>query len=94
MSALAAIIQLVGAAVYVANNKALPLLALSGRYAAGNPDERSLLVAAGEALLAQGEDFTAGSFPGFFLSGAASVLIGTGCGGDEAEGGDGARLVV
>jgi hypothetical protein len=77
LAGLAAIVQIVGASVYVANNKALPLLSLSGRHAAaGSPDERSLLLAAGEALLAQGEDFTAGSFPGFLLSAAASLLIG------------------
>jgi hypothetical protein len=77
IAALAASVQLVGAAVYVANNKALSMRALSQRYAAAAGDhERSIVVAAGEAQLAQGEDFTPGSFPGLFLSGLANMLIG------------------
>jgi hypothetical protein len=76
-AALASLVQFVGVAVYVANNKTLPLLALSKRHAIATDDgERSRLVTAGEALLAQGEDFTPGTFPGFLLTGVAGVLMG------------------
>ena len=67
-AALAAIVLFVGATIYIANNAALPMLALSGQYAvAASESERSALVAAGQALLARSEDFTPGSFTGFFL---------------------------
>jgi hypothetical protein len=76
-AALAAILSFIGAAVYVANNKALPMLALSDRYAAASTDvERAQLAATGQAMLAQGEDFTPGSFAGFFLSEVAGIVMG------------------
>jgi hypothetical protein len=79
---LALLVFLVGAAIYVANNPALPMWALSARYAAATADaERSLLAAAGEAILARGEDFTPGGFLGLFLTelaglGMALVMLG------------------
>jgi hypothetical protein len=77
LAALATVVQLVGAAVYIANNAALPLLFLSRRHAAATTDaDRSRLVAAAEARLARGEDFTPGALPGFLLTGMASVLMG------------------
>ena len=76
-AALAAILSLIGAAVYTANNKALPMLALSDRYAAASTDdERARLAATGQAMLAQGEDFTPGSFMGFFLTEIAGIVMG------------------
>ncbi|HZW04157.1 MAG TPA: hypothetical protein VFF68_09535 [Anaerolineaceae bacterium] len=74
-AALAGIVLLFGAAVYTANNQALPMLALSGQYAAAGEAGRELLTGAGAALLAQGEDFTPGSFPGFFFCLLANGLM-------------------
>lgn len=76
-AALAAILSFIGAAVYAANNKALPMLALSDRYAAASTDaERARLAATGQAMLAQGEDFTPGSFMGFFFTEVAGIVMG------------------
>jgi len=76
-AALAVALQLIGVAVYIANNRAIAMLALSRRFAAAaTDDERVALVAAGEAHLVRGEDFTPGSFPGLFLAGVASTLMG------------------
>lgn len=62
--------------VYVSNNAAIPLLVLSQKYALATTDvQRSILAAAGEAALSRGEDFTAGSFIGIFLSGFAAICI-------------------
>jgi hypothetical protein len=74
---LAAILSFIGEAVYTANNKALPMLALSNRYAAASTDaERAQLATTGQAMLAKGEDFTPGSFAGFFLTEVAGIVMG------------------
>ena len=76
-AALATILSCVGAAVYTANNKALPMLALSEKYAAASTDtEKAQLAAAGQAMLAEGEDFTPGSFMGFFLTEVGGIIMG------------------
>jgi hypothetical protein len=74
-AALALIIFLIGATVYLAKNTAFPMLALSGKYV-DTPveDQRSLLVA-GEALLAQAESHTPGTFVGFLYTEISSILI-------------------
>lgn len=75
-AALAMILSLAGMAIYISNNAAVPMLVLSGKYAAAATDvQRSLLAAAGEAILARGEDFTPGAFIGFFLGEIASLTI-------------------
>jgi len=75
-AALALIVSLLGTAVYLANNAAFPMLALSTRYfAATTGAQRALLAAAGEAVLARGEDFTAGAFPGLILGEVAFLAI-------------------
>lgn len=76
LAAVAMIFSVLGAAVYLANNAAFPMLALSMKYTAALTDsQRTLLIAAGEAVLAQGEDFTPGAFPGFFLNEMATIMI-------------------
>lgn len=76
---LALILALVGTAIYLSNNAAFPMLALSAKYAAATTEaQRTLLAAAGEAILARGEDFTPGAFTGFLLveiAGAAISLV-------------------
>jgi hypothetical protein len=74
-AALALILACLGAAIYIANNTALPMLTLSQHYAsAASEAQKALWVPAGQALLAQ-EDLTAGSFPGFFFGEIAGILM-------------------
>src|SRR5574341_86918 len=68
-AALALILSLVGTAIYLSNNAAFPMWALSNKYVAATTEaQRTLLAAAGEAILARGEDFTPGAFTGFLLA--------------------------
>jgi hypothetical protein len=73
---LALIVFLMGAVIYVAHNPAVPMFALSTKFATATTDaERLLLAAAGEALLARGEDFTPGGFIGLFLTEIAGQVM-------------------
>jgi len=55
-AALGAILFFVGIAVYLAGSRAFPMLLLSRQYAAAvNPAQRALFVAAGQAMLAEGQ---------------------------------------
>ncbi len=72
---LALALGLLAAAVFVANNAALPMLGLSQDYAGADPARRSLLAAAGEALLARGAHGSLGVLPGFILSSAANLIL-------------------
>lgn len=75
-AAFALILSLLGTAIYLANNAAFPMWALSAKYAAAATEtQRTLFAAAGEAILARGEDFTPGAFPGFILTEIATVAI-------------------
>jgi hypothetical protein len=77
-AALAMILFLVGMAIYASNNAAIPMCVLSGKYtAAGTDAQRAIFAAAGEAVLAHGEDFTPGSFIGLVFSGIAAIVIST-----------------
>ena len=68
-AALAIIISFLGAAVFYATNRAFPMLDLSIRYAAAATEtERTVLAAAGQALLSVGQSHTPGTFLAFFLS--------------------------
>lgn len=75
-AALALAIFAIGMAIYVANNAAIPMFVLAGKYAAAGTDaERALFAAAGETVLARGEDFTPGSFIGLIFGGIAAITI-------------------
>jgi hypothetical protein len=75
-AALTVIVFVTAMSMYISNNAAIPLLVLSGKYgSAGTEMQRTILIAAGEAILSRGEDFTAGSFIPLFLSGSAAVGI-------------------
>ena len=75
-AALAVILFAAGAAVYISTNAVFSLLALSGQYAAAATDsQKALLISAGTAILARGEDLTAGTFMGFFLTEIAALLM-------------------
>jgi hypothetical protein len=74
-AALALILAGLGAAIYVANNTALPMLTLSRHYAAAASEaQKALWAAAGQAWLAR-EDLTAGAFPAFFFGEIAGLLM-------------------
>ena len=74
-AALAMILSLMGIAVFFATNRAFPMLALSARYAAAGSDaERTVLEAAGQALLSVGQSHTPGTFLAFF-SEIAGILM-------------------
>lgn len=69
-------VYFIGMAIYIANNAAIPMLVLAEKYAASGSDaQRALFASAGEAVLAAGEDFTPGAFPGMFLEIVAAVAI-------------------
>jgi len=75
-AALTIIIFLIALSMYISNNAAIPLLVLSGKYSLAATDlQRTILVAAGEAVLSRGEDFTAGAFIPLFLGGLAAICI-------------------
>jgi hypothetical protein len=70
------IISFVGIAVFLATNRAFPMLELSSQYAAAPTDaQRSMLVAAGQAMLSVGKSHTPGTFIGFLLSEVAGITI-------------------
>jgi hypothetical protein len=75
LALLAAVLLCMATTLYLANNPALPMLELAEQYAAADAAHRSLIAAAGQAILARGEEFTPGSFLGFFLSGLADLLM-------------------
>jgi hypothetical protein len=55
-AAFGTILFFLGLAVYLADSRAFPMLSLSGQYASAATDaQRSLLIAAGQAMLAQGQ---------------------------------------
>ena len=74
--AMVMIVFLVAMSIYIATNAAIPLLVLSNKYALANTDaQKAIFIAAGEAILARGEDFTPGSFIGLFFSGIAAIAV-------------------
>ncbi len=76
LATLAMVIELIGTAVFVANNAALPMLSLSAKYAAAPTEaQRAIIAAAGESLLSRGEHGTPGVFIGFLLLSIAGILM-------------------
>lgn len=69
------ILFLIGTTIFVANNVALPMLDLSRKYFAAPEPQRSLLVAAGEALLARGAHGSPGAFFSFLLPTIAALMF-------------------
>ncbi|MHB0938336.1 MAG: hypothetical protein ACYC6A_18240 [Armatimonadota bacterium] len=75
LAALALLFFSIGTAIYIANNPAIPLLHLSRQYLTASAPQQAAILAAGQALLARGEDWTPGFFPGFFLTHLAGILM-------------------
>jgi hypothetical protein len=75
-AALALIIFLVGTAIFVTNNTALPMLELSNKYSVSVMESQKIqLAAAGEAMLAQGAHGSLGVFIGFILPTIAGLMM-------------------
>lgn len=75
-SVMAMVLFFLALAIYVSNSAAIPMFVLSGKYAAATTDtQRALFAAAGESVLARGEDFTPGAFPGLIFGGIAAIII-------------------
>lgn len=73
---LSLILFLVGTTIFVASNTALTMLDLSQKYfAAPSEEQRMMLAAAGEAMLAKGSHGSLGVFIGFELPTFANVLM-------------------
>lgn len=76
LAALAVIVSFIGVAVFYATNRAFAMLELSNQYAlAATEAQRSILAAAGQAMLSVGQSHTPGTFIAFFLSESASLLM-------------------
>lgn len=74
-AALALILSVVGAAVYLAANTAFPMFTLSRQYAAATTEaQRATIEAAGRAMLALGESHTPGTFVAFLLLQSGAIL--------------------
>jgi hypothetical protein len=75
-AALAMIISFIGVAVFYSTNRSFPMLDLSSRYAAATTEvQRTILEAAGQAMLSVGQSHTPGTFLAFFLSEIAGILM-------------------
>ena len=75
-AAVALVVFLVGSTILVTNNTALTMLDLSSEYrAAGTDAQKTLLAAAGEAMLARGSHGSLGAFPGFVLPNIAGLIM-------------------
>lgn len=75
-AALVLVIFLLATAIYISINAAIPMLMLAGKHALAQTETQKLMfAAAGEAILARGEDFTPGSFISLILSGIAAIAI-------------------
>jgi hypothetical protein len=76
LAALAMILSFIGIAVFYATNRAFPMLDLSAQYAAAaSQAERTMLEAAGQAMLSVGQSHTPGTFLAFFFSEIAGILM-------------------
>ena len=75
-AALATLLFFVGTTVYFSTNTVFAVFALSRQYAAALTEaQKSLLIAAGQAALAQGADLTPGVFMGFLFTEIAGILM-------------------
>lgn len=72
---LALIIFLLGTAIFVSNNTALPMLELSRKYTLADETQKSLLAAAGEAMLVRGEHGSLGVFFSFLLPTLSALVF-------------------
>jgi hypothetical protein len=75
-SVLTVLLSVMSTGIYVSTNAAIPMLALSDKYATATSEtQRITLEAAAAAILVRGEDFTPGAFFGLFVSGIAAIVL-------------------
>lgn len=75
-AAIAGILILIGTIIFVSNNSALTMLELSNKYhSAIDQSQRTLIAAAGEAMLAQGAHGSYGALFGFLFQSAACFCM-------------------
>ncbi len=75
-AALALILTFIGIAVFYATNRAFAMLDLSSQYAsASTGEQRTIIAAAGQAMLAAGRSHTPGTFLGFFFMETGAILM-------------------
>ena len=75
-AALALVVFLVGTTIFVTTNTALPMLELSRQFAASTAEfQKTMLAAAGEAMLARGAHGSPGVFIGFMLPNMAGFIM-------------------
>ena len=73
---LALVVFIIGTAIFVGNNTALPMLELSHKYAAATTDARRVMLeSAGEAMLVRGAHGSPGAYPGFALNLVAEIIL-------------------
>lgn len=76
LAAMSMIVSFIGVAVFYATNRAFAMLDLSNQFGLAMSDaQRSILAAAGQAMLSVGQSHTPGTFIAFFLSESASLLV-------------------
>lgn len=76
LAALAMIVSFIGVAVFYATNRAFAMLDISNQFTlATSEGYRSILAAAGQAMLSVGQSHSPGTFIAFFLSESASLLV-------------------
>ncbi len=75
-AALALIVSYIGVAVFYATNRAFPMLELSNHYVIATTEaQRTVIEAAGQAMLTVGQSHTPGTFLAFILSEIAGMLM-------------------
>lgn len=73
---IAAVLTLIGTIIFVSNNTALPMLELSNKYySVADQSQRTLIAAAGEAMLAQGAHGSFGALMGFMFQSVAGFSM-------------------
>jgi hypothetical protein len=76
LAGLALILAMIGTAIFYATNRAFPMLDLSNQYAAAaSQAERTILEAAGQAMLAVGQSHTPGTFLAFSFSEMGGIVM-------------------
>jgi hypothetical protein len=76
-AALATIISYLGAGIFFATNRAFAMWSLSSQYAAAATEvQKTIILAAGQAMLTVGQSHTAGTYLAFSLAEIANILIG------------------
>lgn len=76
LASLAMIISFIGVAVFYATNRAFAMLDISNQYSlAATEAQKSIIAAAGQAMLSVGQSHTPGTFIAFFLTESASLLV-------------------